>query len=327
MMEPAESMAAPVNDERERVISALSDIKGIAQKTAEALYNVGVRSPGDLAQYLTQRTNQQVVEDLREHGAKLSPWMIEKWNWEDQARERAERAKPAYDPLKEEKEDAEIAEAVEKSPRSLRWRQHAGFSIFFDYVTDEQTWQTRVYHDESGEETSLPGTETARWVNWILERAELSTVASYVSTEDEVAAEPTPTVSEVATPPTHATPYDVQLEILDVQVSEIGPSSDVPEKMLVARVCFQVSGPEAERHAADRIPFWIQVHAVDLESEASNLVAFERDQLESQVLEYTSQLKFPIPDLGRYELQSIVLLLPPGELMAFHRGPTFKVVP
>ena len=96
----------------------------------------------------------------------------------------------------------------------------------------------------------------------------------------------------------------------------------------MAEVCFQVSGTDAEVLTADRTPFRIDVHTVDSESEASNLVASEEGQLEPQVFEYTSQPRFPIPGVGRYKLQSdVVLLLPSGEMRASHVGPTFRVDP
>jgi hypothetical protein len=55
-----------------------------------------------------------------------------------------------------------------------RGQQAAGFSLFFDAMRDEEgndVWQTRVYHEESGQEVILPGTEAGPWASWILSRA------------------------------------------------------------------------------------------------------------------------------------------------------------
>jgi hypothetical protein len=52
-------------------------------------------------------------------------------------------------------------------------RQEAGFSIFLDQVADEQGrphWETRLYHAESGVETTLAGASPEHWIAWILER-------------------------------------------------------------------------------------------------------------------------------------------------------------
>jgi hypothetical protein len=61
----------------------------------------------------------------------------------------------------------------EPKPGSAGRRQKAGFSVFLDQVTDEQgrhVWETRLYHAESGAETTLPGVSPEQWIVWILER-------------------------------------------------------------------------------------------------------------------------------------------------------------
>jgi len=53
-------------------------------------------------------------------------------------------------------------------------QQAGGFSLFFDAVRDEEgeeVWQTRVYHEESGQEVVLPGIEPGPWATWILSHA------------------------------------------------------------------------------------------------------------------------------------------------------------
>jgi hypothetical protein len=52
-------------------------------------------------------------------------------------------------------------------------RQQAGFSIFLDQVADEhgrRHWESRLYHAESGVETTLRGASPEHWIAWILER-------------------------------------------------------------------------------------------------------------------------------------------------------------
>ena len=54
-----------------------------------------------------------------------------------------------------------------------RRRQRAGFSIFLDQLADDHGghhWETRLYHAESGLETTLAGASPEHWVAWILER-------------------------------------------------------------------------------------------------------------------------------------------------------------
>jgi hypothetical protein len=57
-----------------------------------------------------------------------------------------------------------------------RWQQRAGFSVFFDVQPTgpggpgELRRQTRLYHDETGDETTFPGYEPTGWVRWMLDR-------------------------------------------------------------------------------------------------------------------------------------------------------------
>jgi hypothetical protein len=52
-------------------------------------------------------------------------------------------------------------------------RQRAGFSLFLDQVTDEHgqhVWESRLYHAESGVETTIPGASPDAWIAWILDQ-------------------------------------------------------------------------------------------------------------------------------------------------------------
>jgi hypothetical protein len=56
---------------------------------------------------------------------------------------------------------------------SDRWHQRAGFSVFFDTQPDgpgEPRQRTRLYHEETGDETTFPGSEPTDWVKWMLDR-------------------------------------------------------------------------------------------------------------------------------------------------------------
>lgn len=308
MMRSDENVAVSTDNTRD----SLETITGIGPTFSKALHKIGIHRFEDLAQCTPQDLSQVLLEQA---GVRVSPERIEAKNWIGQAGALARNGSDVLTPPAEETR----IKLPGKAPNPSPWHQHAGFSVFFDLLRDElgnEAWQTRVYHDESDQETLFSGIETAPWVNWILERAKLP-----------VTTEPTPTETEVSAPPTPVAPYDARIEILDVQDSEVGPSSGIPEKRLMAEVRFRLSGAEAETLTANRLFFRVEVHTVDLESGTSNLVASGRGQLRPLVFEYASQQTFPMPELGHYELHSIVLLLPPGEIMAYHRGPTFKVIP
>lgn len=312
-----EKLAEPVN-ELKQTLDRLPDrddlqrIKGIGQAIAQALNSLGVHRYADLVNF----TPDSLADLLKAEIPSISPKRIERDDWIGQAWALAQQGKSEHR-VPEEEMEAEKDSQKASSPQ--RPKQDAVFMLFIDRPKDEhgeQAWQTRVYHDESGEETIFSGVETAPWVNWILERAGLP-----------VAVEPIPTETKVAPPQVPATPYDAGVEILDVRVSEVPTPLGIQEKKLMAEVRFQVSGPEAKMLTTEHIPFRIEIYSFDLGKRASKLVASEEGELQPQVFEYPSQQEFPVPRLGRHKLHTIVLLLPPGEMMASHRGPTIKVVP
>jgi hypothetical protein len=57
-----------------------------------------------------------------------------------------------------------------------RWQQRAGFSVFFDVQPagpggqGELRRRTKLYHEESGDETTFGSWEPADWVRWMLDR-------------------------------------------------------------------------------------------------------------------------------------------------------------
>jgi hypothetical protein len=53
------------------------------------------------------------------------------------------------------------------------WRQQAGFSVFFDTrpgLPGQLRWRTRLYHEESADESTFLGNEPTGWVRWMLDR-------------------------------------------------------------------------------------------------------------------------------------------------------------
>jgi hypothetical protein len=53
------------------------------------------------------------------------------------------------------------------------WRQQAAFSVFFDTrpgLPGQLRWRTRLYHEESADETTFLGNEPTGWVRWMLDR-------------------------------------------------------------------------------------------------------------------------------------------------------------
>jgi hypothetical protein len=306
----------------------LEEIDGIGPGYAKALQIIGIHSFADLAHYGDAN---QLRQALLEHAGKDVPLSkIEKGDWLGQAKRLAESQASRRATSMPESETQAPAEPQ-------RWRQYAGFSLFFDSQTNEngdQTWQTRVwrtraYHDESGEEVQFAGIEASQWARWILEQAGLPVVEQWLAQANN---EPPDSGAQLGTnievqAEEIIASEKIKIEIADVQVSEVAPTSEVPEKQLQAQMRIVLSGPEAERAIADKVPLRVEVHLIDLESGASTMLAARLVELESQVLEYLSRQLFSIPAVGRYRLHCLALLLPPAEVVAFGHGPILNIVP
>ena len=102
--------------------------------------------------------------------------------------------------------------------------------------------QTRVYDNKSGVEEPLPGLEPVLWVGWILERAGLPGPAVQLA----------PSEGEPAEPPAPVAAQEAPASIAAVDLSELWPLPDYPEKRLRAQVRLELSGPQAAEWAADR---------------------------------------------------------------------------
>lgn len=310
--------AASANREREHSINRLTEINGIRRKTAEALYQIGIHSYADLVQYLSQRTAREVSAALRDHGVNRPPAFIDSAAWARQARELGalEDTAPALP-----EQGTTPAEKPKGAPSSRDSGKHdAVFSVSFDLATDgdrEPVLHTTVCDGTNGGQARVfEGSDTAPWVDWILERAHLPVDVKHIATGTEAVSSPAP-----------VEPGEARLEIGDVQLSIIEPTNDGSEKRLKAEISFQLSGAGAETLASRQIPFRIEGYTLDAESGVLEMVASERSQLVPQVFEYFGRQEFGIPDVGRYEFHNVVLLLPPGEIAAYHRGPTMQVVP
>lgn len=124
---------------------------------------------------------------------------------------------------------------------SGRRRQHAGFSVFLDQVVDEAGtthWETRLYHAESGEESTLRGAAPDAWVGWILDR--IGIAGGRRATTDPV---PSRAVVEIAS-----------VEILDVTVEPEDASGDQPTHAIRAQLVVELTGiASLEREIGSRV--------------------------------------------------------------------------
>ena len=106
-----------------------------------------------------------------------------------------------------------------------RWLQQAGFSIFFDVQPGSPPRRTRLYHEETGDEITFPGSDQADWVSWMLDRLGSARPASE---------------------PAGATASVVSMEIIDVR-SVVNPVSGPGDDSGAGELQLRVTGM-AELH-------------------------------------------------------------------------------
>jgi hypothetical protein len=296
-----------MNTETNEVLShkqasnGLSAIDGIGPKTATALPEIGINSYAELAAYLTKHSATDLSESLAERGVQVAARKIENEDWLGEARKLAgqENTEPAN--LEHAERAAEEGENTPNRPGSPL--DEIPFMVIFRREKDR--WKVITYDERYNGPEKEWGIEPSEWAHWILRQM-----------RPHIELDLAPTEAEAGPPP------ETKIEILAVK-----PSEAERFKKLAAEVHFELSGSQKDTLAAARTPFWIHVHTVDLVSETESLVASQRRELEPQVFKYKERLEFPIPELGRYELQSLVLLPPPVGRMTLCQGPTFKVVP
>lgn len=117
-------------------------------------------------------------------------------------------------------------------------------------------------------------------------------------------------------------PRQPGIEVLHIRFTETEP-----DRAPLAEIRFRLSGTLAESLTRQRVPYRIEIYALDLDGRRPALLAAKEGHLEPQVFVYTESQTFTLPAVGRYQLHSRVLLLPPVDRLASHRGPVLNVVP
>ncbi len=306
----------------------LETITGIGPAFARALNQAGIYRFADLAQY----TPQKLTSVLAQQGnVKIACERIEANDWIGQAevlaRTMNQEAVSQEAATREEsmlfiEEDEEEPLALAKQPT---WKQHAGFSLFFDYVDHGfgvPEWQTRLYHEESGRELLLTGTDKDDWAGWIEKQTKLPGIlGSPAAEEDDEKDE-----GEMVTTPTATHTYKAKLQILEVEPVQ-GSLTRPAEDRYVIEVRFGLSGPDADSIVNQKIPYQVEIQTINLATSTLNqFVELGQLQLRPGTTEYAVRQEMPMPEAGRYELQTIVHVDSPAEMMAYHTGPTLNIV-
>lgn len=281
----------------------LERVYDIGPHFAKALHVLGIHTFAELASYSAEELSALMSQNTE---IKITPERIKTRKWLEQAKDLAAKKQKADEGVHTDEEEHD------------EWKQHAGFSIFFDYKLDEQgqkhwhtrVWKTTTYHEESGEVKELDGVETSSWVNWILEKSGLD-------------AEKLPEQPEA----------DDELEILsapscqvEIQEIEVRPTANTSPATIQASIHFTSTFPESNRHG-DGI-FHVELRVVQIESGISIYAGQTYQSFDPEITNHISNIEFPIPDeTGQYQLIAVIHSFTEKNLLAVSDSFTFKVVP
>jgi len=276
------------------VVTALDDfeeINGISNKGAQILHDAGIVTFYDLA----QQTPERLSSLLQAGGLHISPKTIRTQKWVAQA---SARAKTPDNRPNNPQGDGTVAIVKDKP---LTWEPHASFELRIDTAVDttgNRCWHTYVKHKESQDDDILPGIDADDWLGWIEPRAKL--------------------------------PYMLDttvISIKDIKVAEAERLTAEEEKQLAIKIEFQIEGAQAKKLVAECNPYYILIYTINQKNNTINFVKSVLKYLEPDRLDYREAQNLPIPDLGEYEIQAGILLLPPAELASWHKGTFIKVEP
>ncbi|MFN0092062.1 MAG: hypothetical protein ACKVWR_17610 [Acidimicrobiales bacterium] len=127
----------------------------------------------------------------------------------------------------EETSDAPAADTRQQG--SNRRQQKAGFSIFLDQIADDlgrAHWETRLYHAESGVETTFEGVSPDHWIGWMLEQLGPTAADRSGAVRDEP----------------HGAVEVASVEILDLTAVQDEAERPASVHTITARVVVQVTG-------------------------------------------------------------------------------------
>jgi predicted flap endonuclease-1-like 5' DNA nuclease len=276
--------------------SDLENIRGIGPYFARALARIGVHRIDDLVAFSPESLAQALQQD---GGIRVSADRIESLRWIEQARQRCATPDPPPAP------PLPVSSATREVGHGETGGGETEVTLFFDHVTSadgQSLWNTRVYLGDSGEERSFTGSDTAPWVNWILERVGIVSHAS-------------PAAS------------DGVLTLTSIDVRE-APAPDSPYMHHMAvDAHFRLRAPEGAEWCAQRVAYRIELYLMGTLTAPSRCVSAECGQLMPGVAEYVSHHEFPVPPVGRYDLHTLVILLPPAGVLVQNLGPAIEVVP
>lgn len=317
----------------------LAAINDIGKVFEEALIAAGIRTYAQLARFTPDELSAFLKDKAN---LSVSASRIDKNEWIGQAQvlastktnQHAISDKPVMHP-ETGKGDAARSE----------WNTQAEFMLVFESRPDSDgkpTWQTHIWKTrirdvECDKEIVIDGVQPVAWTNWIIEHAQL---ADEVGFFPDILSERKERSREEEETPKSARGFEDALDMhekhaasdriwLTIQAVEVDEDLSLPAEKrteAVAMVRFQVVEESEGAALCAGGNYQIEAFLVDLQENLFRSVARKRGELQDSTSEYSVQLPFAKPEVGRYAVEGEVSILLPIELSATLRSETFRVV-
>jgi predicted flap endonuclease-1-like 5' DNA nuclease len=297
----AKMTAASVTPPRADDFTRINDIK---PHIADSLHNADILTFAQLAA-LSPEDIAEVLGNNPLHSAEH----IEKQDWIGQARELASRTAPVSSG------DLTIPNGRQRL---------ATFTVELLLDRDGHVRRTHIVHFQDGQKFHWNYWEGKGLLDFIVEHAAVQqgrrepchTSGTETTTERPLVVPPTEALL-VEVPAPQSSNVEVpqaalQLEVTDVSVAQVPAQQweavqDLSRR-LRAQVNFRLSGTVAEEVTANESPYAVQTFACELVSGQTLVLGEAHGQLRPGVLEYISEIEFPFPSTGRYQIMGVVLL-------------------
>ena len=121
--------------------------------------------------------------------------------------------------------------------------------------------------------------------------------------------------------------FDIRINHLKfVRIDELTERDTSDPKIIRAIIDCELIGRGALESAAKQLPLCAQIHTIEIDTHRIDLVVHDTILLQPELLNYNFELDFNIPNLGRYNLQAVVLLLHQESAIDVKPGPLLKVI-
>ncbi len=121
--------------------------------------------------------------------------------------------------------------------------------------------------------------------------------------------------------------FDIRISHLQfVRTDDLINGDASGQNIIRAVIDCELIGDRASEFAVMQLPLCAQIHSIEIDTHRIDLVVHDTILLQPELLNYNFELDFNIPNLGRYNLQAVVLLLYQESAIDVKQGPLLKVI-